>query len=955
MQDTLGYPTDDLRFTQIRGSFEVRDYRYSEGSGDGVVSVEEAVCSDESFVALYLQNMLDEEDFDGRCGGVVWRTFTCAEQFFACVNCINSCRNNPNNCLPTSAFLLNPCGNQCDDHIAKSAVLSFQYALTAYYPRIRRIQLLNVAERMITLGVNLSLSGSVSCVAYTSSTAPLSTVAMATQVSLGLGAASTVSFDSTLDLAVIELYPLLPQTEYDVYCYTTDFAGHIMPLIEVLESVVPVTTSCCARVSLALNALTLAPYPPYPSSSAAPSTENDQAQKEPQHVVGLSVPPALHTITVTMTVQSVACDGQTEGTGGSVEILPSPQFTFYSNSEFNDDDALESSYQYQDATFVLRGKTAGCYVIQAQASAVDGVPGSEYLESGYLPANASFMIREYGEVSDPPVLKGVRFSDVGNNLVLVFDSNTDKGATRISSFDSSFLCDVLISFPDSSVATCQWQSASTILALLPYDTTVVVGDACSLRSNMLLPAQGGSDYSPTGTGVKIEPPHDPIRPQVRLSSTTEVSTCDDLELDPTQSYGSAGREWTAVEWDVTVEDTSAVTADNLENLNHVLNSEYGSSTARLAVVARRYLILGTSYTFRLKLTNHLGRSNAVAVTVAVQNEGYYSPKLLLVGPTPPLLYAENSISIFADASYPSCITPPSQTSESGSGSGSGATPLLNYQWKVYVGAKYMRSIVSVSSDPRFFRLPQYSLDSMTVYIVQATVTLTTALAGAGGGGGVSVGNDNTEEVRFTTKPATSSLRIQISKAGVQASIRGATVKTVSASSGFSLDATDSRDLDVKKSASFLRYEWTCRVISADFGSQCNGFDYADRNIVLLVPPYNIEAGTYNITLTVTNYNMVRHSAYVIITVLDAILPVVEVENSGRGKINPLETVVLRGYMDGQSRANDPGAIYARWSSPYFHNLILNSPTGLNITAAAVGSITTFQLSFSLPRVVPGGV
>ena len=63
----------------------------------------------------------------------------------------------------------------------------------------------------------------------------------------------------------------------------------------------------------------------------------------------------------------------------------------------------------------------------------------------------------------------------------------------------------------------------------------------------------------------------------------------------------------------------------------------------------------------------------------------------------------------------------------GTGPPATSTYPLSYIWSVYAGAVRMNNIVSISKDPRYFKLPPYTLDIGIVYIIQVYIQSTDPL------------------------------------------------------------------------------------------------------------------------------------------------------------------------------------------------------------------------------------
>ena len=183
-------------------------------------------------------------------------------------------------------------------------------------------------------------------------------------------------------------------------------------------------------------------------------------------------------------------------------------------------------------------------------------------------------------------------------------------------------------------------------------TALVPGETVTLRGSRIMAscATGvsnlcSSNYSSVTT-VVAQSPSNPISPSVVLSVPSVLSTCSNLTLDATLSYGSAGRPWTNVSWTVTSSSPTAA-------LNALL-ATYSSIYSPL-IISSIYLNR-TSYTFKLSLTNYLGKTavSAVLVKVSTGSGTLYSPIVRLSGPNYRTTYRSQAFSALAIATLPAC-------------------------------------------------------------------------------------------------------------------------------------------------------------------------------------------------------------------------------------------------------------------------------------------------------------
>jgi hypothetical protein len=68
-------------------------------------------------------------------------------------------------------------------------------------------------------------------------------------------------------LVTISFENLIPETFYQLYCYSKDFKGHAMDLTHVLDTVTNFTTSCCRSLSFITAKSSLNKYDPKSTTS----------------------------------------------------------------------------------------------------------------------------------------------------------------------------------------------------------------------------------------------------------------------------------------------------------------------------------------------------------------------------------------------------------------------------------------------------------------------------------------------------------------------------------------------------------------------------------------------------------------------------------------------------------------------------------------------------------------
>jgi len=73
------------------------------------------------------------------------------------------------------------------------------------------------------------------------------------------GVSIVLSEDDSLSVEV-EIYDLIPDTNYDIYCYTEDFASREMDFSEVIDNPYKFKTDCCRSIKFSNVKTTIDQY-----------------------------------------------------------------------------------------------------------------------------------------------------------------------------------------------------------------------------------------------------------------------------------------------------------------------------------------------------------------------------------------------------------------------------------------------------------------------------------------------------------------------------------------------------------------------------------------------------------------------------------------------------------------------------------------------------------------------
>ena len=78
-------------------------------------------------------------------------------------------------------------------------------------------------------------------------------------------------------------------------------------------------------------------------------------------------------------------------------------------------------------------------------------------------------------MGEAPEMISAQFSGTGGYLEIGFDKDTDEGLVV-----GEVGCDEVVEFPGAAEASCSWQDARTLIAVLDSSATVLPGDEVSL-------------------------------------------------------------------------------------------------------------------------------------------------------------------------------------------------------------------------------------------------------------------------------------------------------------------------------------------------------------------------------------------------------------------------------------------------------------------------------------------
>jgi len=916
-------PYDNLYFSQVTLSSKFRnDGNSGNPSYRNRITTRNSTCDNPVFVQGFMDAIRTGVPYEAPCAGVSWRVFTCNGQRVMCLNCKLTCIDSES-CPGNYNYMVNPCQSSCANRAVSYGLVGFTYKLYELYPKFSVPLSVVAAKNFISVTANVTSAGRIYCAAFISGTS-IKDLAFINQ-------AGTPGFMQAPGIVSIKIKRLGPDTFFDVYCYTEDFNSHLMPMEEIIANKITAKTLCCRSV------LFMSTFPRIP--------DRDAGGGNVKFGFVLSSFPAAPLL-VKLTMKNFVCADKAIGkVKNTLLSQASPSvFNFSQNSPSLVGHFSILGYQ-------------GCFWLTATAFSSSGA-------DAYVGSNASITIVNPNVFQpDVPTLSRVVFSKDGQNLLFYFSVATD----RPSGIDGRnnqtlFYCDSLVDFgPVTQLAQCIWVDSNVLRASMTSFSArsvfrPLVGDSVAVKGEKIRPACFGEPVSclddpfmlevPLGKFI-IEAPEDAVYPTVSLSSSAIIGSCDDIVLDPTASTGNGGRPWFAVEWKVSVPGKNeSLYSQMLVPMNMYLNTvsagSYMYDGTQLVSLSRNYFrSFNGTLLISLTLNNFMGKWSVGSVSVTVSSLAAV-PRLSIPGPAVIVKYRWQPISLTAVATIPACA-------------GAVSEMAITYVWKVYQGPNFVPSLKSSSLDQRVFKLPPFSLESSTSYIVQVTAL------------GYSATGINQPKSVY-------GVLIQTGSSGIMANIAGGTMQTAASSDTIVLDASASFDMDAPPSTpSELMYTWYCVQYSPNYGYSCGGGfsnNSTTPNPLLTLPPRSLmgsKFAVYNFTVKVTNSVLASATSSVLLSVLNNEVPRVNVARV-QSKYNPESKITLVASVKAPL-----GSVSVAWSSDALGSLLnenaltpllVNLPQGASQVALSLpGNVLTPGVSYSFsikamydsapPRAIPG--
>ena len=819
------------------------------------------------------------------CGGLT----SLAGRNSLCWNCGSTSRCSD----PANGIIALPEASSCNtgqDAVTKYSIAVLFYNRDYIYHSVPIVLNISLAASSQSITVNATVlstyaGGTLYCRPYRTSRYSLSFVTGSFIKAGGYSAPIQIARDDIVNINMV-MTDLVASRDYTMFCYVEDAFGNGGTRADIIGSKRQVTTACCRDVV----------FTDSPSS----------LKREFSAIFSYTIPvyPASET---SLTIAAAFYRNGTAVTG--ITVVPSHHIYTGTNRNLG----ASRSFRVSVSAEVALGEYILVLSLSGSASSIYQAPPSFTVQM--LDSGASL---------HAPALASARFADSGGFVSVCFDKATDYASSVLGSASSmSWHCSSVFSFTGGAYTSCAWTSdrcvrmifcGASLCAGEPDRSALEllqVGEKIALKANTVksscfLPsgANCSSSLYALSHSISVAAPALPLEPVVYITAPSIFNTCGSvLVIDPSATYGSGGRAWKYIDWDV-----DAILDSDVSDILAVLNASPISSTISIP----REFLLNTTYTFTLLVTNFFGLSAFASVDVEVSAEiGSRDIHVVFDGPSFRGVYSYEEFVASAFAVLPECSS----------------TSVVTYSWKLYKDTLYVEDIFSSSVDPRVMKLPPYTLEPGETYYFYVTAATQDGARGS----------------------ALLEVPVQVGSAYV--SIRGADRLLIAAGAAVNLDASASvlEDVSPEMENSVL-LTWKCAIsvtFSEDeFGDDCSEFfqlasyDNISSEIIVPIETAEMTVGTeYIFTATALSGDDEGDaaSASVSVTVVSntSLSPYVSILSSFN-KFLASETLRISGELSGIQET-----VYANWS------LYDNSKSALSLADVATTSVSKKVIATSV--------
>ena len=466
-----------------------------------------------------------------------------------------------------------------------------------------------------------------------------------------------------------------------------------------------------------------------------------------------------------------------------------------------------------------------------------------------------------------PTILSCSFSDSGGHILIEFDQDTDKAGQR-----GIFSCWILFdaattrSLAGSNNSWCLFQSPSTLDIVLGFGATIVVNDDLVWNSNVLylkelcLSATNQCfqhSLSVDGTS-RAGRPNNPVKSVAVLKAPAIVGPCDNVILDASFSYGSAGRQ---MQYEFGL--VPGTSNDNVVR-NFISKESVAPYSSSQLAIPRELLLRGNAYIFVVSVTNFLDVSSLDSTSVFALDASV--PLITIEGPKVIFVQSSQSTLLRGNAQISACS--------------SEVNSFIIFSWR-------LRDVSPTNSIKNNFVLDSKTENTRALLINPGSLfpgyNYTFELIG-------NMSNNH-------SLTASASVTVVCNFGSLLALIDGGN-RAISIFDDITLDASSSVDFDGSQSSYEWQYQWAC---STALGGTCF-VDYegiiTSASAVLFIPSGRVVVGTYIFSVTVLKEPGPRTStAYCTIYVLPSNQSHVTIDNIPKLKINSDERLVLTGRVE----------------------------------------------------------
>ena len=488
---------------------------------------------------------------------------------------------------------------------------------------------------------------------------------------------AAATFPVTLSMHISGLFAL---ETYSVFCYAETASGAGDSLEAVLGTITPATTACCKPITFTNSpAYVYSDVTKYSSSSSSLFVFKYQLSSAP--VGSLIVTPQFY-------IDGIRSTG----------IVATPSFFAFSDSS-----PLIAEY-FISAPSTLSGN---CTV----SLDLSGSAGSDYFSADF-----SIELLSVNSPIPPPTIASCQFSDSGQTALVYFDSPTDGAGIDMPSWP----CSSLFDFVGANATQCTWLDSKTVqIASSPLSDEIETGPRLGVGYTVRLMAgkikafcagsgpSCGLNTAAAASQTKTLPPVNPLAPTVIVTTPNVLGACSDLSVDATESYGSGGRLYSSLTWNISAasSDPSVAYVDTFALQRH-LNFRSAIHQVRRPILVPRSTLSEGVYKITLHLKNFLGLSSSKTVQITVTGERDL-PILTILGASYRSQLASSHLTVLSSAVLSSC---------------SSSTSAIKFKWAISEADQSIE-IYSSSRNPSRFLLAPYTLQADKTYTVTVTATV----------------------------------------------------------------------------------------------------------------------------------------------------------------------------------------------------------------------------------------